>query len=115
MNLLYHLQPGVTGVVAVIFLILVVIIRIAFAAAVKQDGDIICMKGSGTFLVPPVIWSLATLLGGVMVAVGYWVVHHSTLRANWPPLQTNKRVFQQPNGKTTSKSSPSVAAEASNK
>jgi hypothetical protein len=55
------------------------IVHVGFALNVLKDGDQIRAKGSQPLLAAPVLWCLATLLGGVFVAAIYWVVNHSTL------------------------------------
>ncbi|MBA6262143.1 hypothetical protein [Colwellia sp. Bg11-12] len=35
---------------------------------------------TGSIFVKPIIWGIATLVGGVFVAAVYWLMHHSTLR-----------------------------------
>jgi len=65
----------------VFFIGLTILIHVLFALAVWQDGTGLVQHGSRLIFVGPAIWALATLLGGVFVAVAYWLVHYSTLRA----------------------------------
>ena len=57
------------------------LIHILFSVAVfldarRQDQYI----PTGSIFVKPMIWSLATLIGGIFIAAIYWLMHHSTLR-----------------------------------
>lgn len=65
-----------------VMIILVAIVHVGFAMAIKRDAKSILTRRGGLFLVPPSLWAFATLLGGVTVAVAYWAVHYSTLRPN---------------------------------
>ena len=57
------------------------VVHVGFALAVLADtGKMQRYQRREPFLVGGVIWALATLLGGVFVAVIYWLIHHSTLR-----------------------------------
>ncbi len=75
MRMFYYLQSGV----GLIMVCLVAIVHISFAIAIKRDADY-AMQKRHLFLVSPGLWSFATLLGGVTVAVAYWAIHYSTLR-----------------------------------
>lgn len=55
--------------------ILWIIVHIAFSIGVYRDA-----QQRRPLLVGAEMWAFATLLGGVLVAVAYWVMHHSTLR-----------------------------------
>ncbi len=55
--------------------VLWIIVHIAFCIGVYQDAE----RRQTTF-VGPGMWAFATLVGGVFVAIAYWVMHHSTLR-----------------------------------
>ena len=61
------------------------LVHCAFAFGVFQYGagtGRFQLSGSPRFqvrLAPLAVWTLATLLGGVFVAVAFWVVHCSTL------------------------------------
>lgn len=68
------------------YYILMAIVHLAFAAAVAKDaGRLVHSRGS-TILVGPVMWSFATIIGGVWVAAIFWLMHHL------PLLQSNFRV-----------------------
>ena len=60
--------------IPIVIFIAQVLINIAFSA-----GVYVASKDRKTVLASRVIWSLATLFGGVFIAVAYWVVHHSNL------------------------------------
>jgi len=70
-----------------VIIILTAIVHLAFAAGVMSDAKLLAVRGGGTFLVSPGIWGFATLVGGVWVALAYWVIHHSNLRSRKPPWQ----------------------------
>lgn len=54
-----------------------ILIHIVFALAVLAHA-----KGRDTVFVGPLMWALATLLGGPLVALAYWLIHMSSLSAN---------------------------------
>ena len=55
------------------------VVHIGFAAAIATDAAQLKREGSGPLIVGPFLWTVATLLGGVLGACLYWVVNHSTL------------------------------------
>ena len=57
------------------------VVHVFFALAVLADAvKIQDEKGQEMVFVSGKIWALATLFGGILVAVAYWIIHHSTLR-----------------------------------
>ena len=62
-----------------ILTILTGLIHLIFAGAVAKDAGSLYKRGLPTILVSGVTWSFTTLIGGVFVAVVYWLLHHSTL------------------------------------
>ncbi len=61
------------------YYILMTVVHLAFAAAVaKEAGRLLSSRGS-TILVGPVMWSFATIIGGVWVAAVFWLLHHLPL------------------------------------
>ena len=67
------------------YLILTVIVHLAFTVGVATDAKKLCEHGGGLFLVGPNMWGFATLIGGIWVAAVYWLIHHSNLRPDNPP------------------------------
>ncbi len=66
------------GGIGIIWLGLTVIMHCAFALAVWVQARKHQKPGSVTWLVPPAIWALATLLLGPYFAAVYWLIHHSS-------------------------------------
>ena len=58
----------------VTYVVLALIVRIAFASAIYNDAQVRPAR-----FVKPRIWGLATLLGGVLTVGVYWLIHFSTL------------------------------------
>ncbi|MCD8500323.1 MAG: hypothetical protein LRY43_04835 [Gammaproteobacteria bacterium] len=52
------------------------IVHILFSGAVAKDAGELIKRGLKTHLVSGVTWAFATLIGGPLVAVGYWFIHH---------------------------------------
>ena len=71
-----------------IYFILIAIVHIALAIGVYKDGIFLRSKKFDTFLVPPAIWSAAVLIGGIIPVIGYWLIHHSSIRSARPPWLT---------------------------
>jgi len=65
---------------SLLFLALTALVHTAFANAVNRDALNLVRNGIQTSLVGPIMWTVATLVGGVFVAGIYWFIHHSTLR-----------------------------------
>lgn len=64
----------------IIFYVIIAIVHIAFAVGVYNDAEDLYEKTKrAPFFVNSIIWTLATLIGGVFVAGIYWAIHHSTL------------------------------------
>lgn len=55
------------------------ILHVIFAGAVARDAGSVNRAGKKTVLVSASTWSFATLIGGVVVATIYWLIHYSTL------------------------------------
>ncbi|HXY37819.1 MAG TPA: hypothetical protein VEI07_26570 [Planctomycetaceae bacterium] len=76
--------PGFFGGFGVVYAILIAIatfiVHTLFAFAVDRDARRCKRRGEELILAGPFLWALATFVGGPLVAVAYWLVHHSTLR-----------------------------------
>ncbi len=70
------LDPIFFDAFAFCFTLLAAVVHVSFAVAVFLDARRLPRK---PILVLPVVWALATLLGGLFVAAVYWVIHHSGL------------------------------------
>jgi hypothetical protein len=47
-----------------------------FAGAVAKDAGQLAKRDRHTVLVSSVTWAFATLIGGPLIAIGYWFMHH---------------------------------------
>ncbi len=63
--------------IQLLLLIINVILHIIFASAVAKDAGNLVKGNRETTLVSGITWSFATLLGGVYIAIVYWVIHHA--------------------------------------
>ena len=79
---------------ASVITLLTVMVRVIFAFAVYSDALRLRRNVRPTILVNPAMWLFATLIGGVLVAVAYWVLHHSTL--NPFNISTTKKIENEP-------------------
>jgi hypothetical protein len=78
---------GFVMIYTIAIAIVTFLIHTAFAFAVDYDARSLKRSGSSLVLVGPFGWAFATFVGGPLVAVAYWVVHHSALLSErkWPP------------------------------
>lgn len=60
-------------------IIINLILHIIFANAVARDAAILKRQQKQTQIVSGLTWACATLVGGVLVAALYWLLHYSTL------------------------------------
>lgn len=69
------------------YLIMIIngILHLVFAGAVARDAGGMNRLGQKTVLVSASTWAFATLIGGVLTATIYWLLHHSTLTR--PPIR----------------------------
>lgn len=68
---------GAFAVLAVALWVASIVLHIAFALAVYAHAT-----GRHTVFVGPLMWALATLLGGPLLALAYWLIHMSSLSTN---------------------------------
>lgn len=89
MNPPFPVSTGFLLFWSIIVWTLTAVVHIALAAGVLSDSyRFIRRHNRGTFLVGGGMWALAVLLGGVVAAGIYWVIHHSSLR----PERLRRRV-----------------------
>jgi len=62
--------------IQLMLVIISAILHILFAGAVAKDAGQLNKRGLKTHLVSGATWAFAVLVGGPLVAVGYWFVHH---------------------------------------
>lgn len=77
-----QLLQGVNNSIQTILLLVSfinVVLHLVFASAVAKDAGQLTKLGRPTYLVSGVVWAFATLVGGVLIAVAYWLMHYSTL------------------------------------
>ncbi|MBZ0150302.1 MAG: hypothetical protein K8J09_02135 [Planctomycetes bacterium] len=74
MEKLLELAPGPNwqAIAATVWVVLVMLVHLGFSVAVAVH-----VRGRTTVLVPSWLWTVATLVCGPLVAVGYWFVHAS--------------------------------------
>ena len=56
-----------------------ILVHLAFSAAVFNDAKRLQREHGSLAFVNAWLWSLAVLVGGVFVALAYWIIHHSTI------------------------------------
>ena len=76
------IMPFNTPVILIyIYWLIIAAIHIVFAIGVYKDAERLEKELNRPILFVPVeMWAIATLVGGVITAGIYWVIHHSTLR-----------------------------------
>jgi hypothetical protein len=82
MNVKFDLPITLGGSFPLFFLLftaLTVVVHVGFAISVARDAGQLQRQQAGPLIAGPLLWTLATLLGGVFVAGLYWVVNHSSL------------------------------------
>ena len=67
-----------TEITTIQFMVLIInaILHIIFAGAVAKDSGQLAKLHQKTHLVSGTTWAIATLVGGPLVAVAYWFMHH---------------------------------------
>ena len=65
-----------------ISILITFIVHVSFAGAVAKDTAALERKGFKPILVPGIIWTFATLVGGVLIAAIYWFMHHKNLSSS---------------------------------
>lgn len=71
---------GTFWAIGVLLTIATIVIHVFFAFAVYTDAKkLVYGDKKKTVLVPVEVWSVAVLLGGVLVGAAYWIIHRSSI------------------------------------
>jgi uncharacterized membrane protein len=62
--------------IQLMLLLINALLHVIFAGAVAKDVGTMSKLGRHPHLVSGVTWAFATLIGGPLIAVGYWFMHH---------------------------------------
>ena len=62
--------------IQLMLVVITAILHILFAGAVAKDAGQLNKRGLKTHLVSGATWAFAVLVGGPLIAVGYWFMHH---------------------------------------
>jgi hypothetical protein len=62
-----------------VMMLLTVVLHIIFAGGIARDIGERHRNYLPIQFIPGFAWVLATLIGGILVLVAYWLIHHSTL------------------------------------
>ena len=89
---------GITLAYGAVAFLVTAVVHLAFALAVWRAGGQLVDRGSGTMLVGPFIWGLATPVGGVVAAGVFWMLHYSTLRRRAAMAEPLRQVRLRPAG-----------------
>ena len=88
MNELINKFPGLGQILSTLGVVtwaIVIVVNVSLAVAVfKSASALERQRGSAPFGAP-IIWALATLMGGVLTVLAYWFIHHSTLSPQSSP------------------------------
>lgn len=74
-----QVNPAIVLTVWAIVGVATLLVHFVFAAYVFRDCCQLRRVGVKPFGPGPIIWFLATLIGGVFVATAYWLMSHSSL------------------------------------
>ncbi len=75
-------------VITIIATIITAVVNIFFAIAIFHDATERHDHDNYIWFVHPVVWALATLVGGVFAAAIYWALHYAAFAANFLPADT---------------------------
>jgi hypothetical protein len=64
------------------------IVHTIFAFAVDRDARRLTRGGGNLVFTGAFVWAGATLLGGPLVALAYWIIHRSALALSVSPDET---------------------------
>ena len=90
MNLSFNNVPGLAKLLPLLMVVwwaILIIVHISFAVAVFKNASALERQRGGATLGAPIIWALATLMGGVVTVLAYWFIHLSTLSPQSSPKQ----------------------------
>ncbi len=80
--------PGLNKLIPILVVAwwtLLIIVHVSLAIAVFQRASALERERARSPLGAPIIWALATLMGGVLTVLAYWFIHHSTLSPQSSP------------------------------
>lgn len=74
--------PGLNKLIPVLVAVwwaILIIVHVSLAIAVFKSASALERQRGPSLLGAPIVWALATVMGGVLTVLAYWFIHHSTL------------------------------------